>query len=242
MIVLDAGTKYIHNYLIPIGDEFCLIDTGYKWGYEAFMKRLKKINVRPESIKYIFITHMHADHIGFLKEYLSHYSPTLIYDVDDKKRLEAGKNDLNTFISTFLFLVTSKITAGALMVNKMQICPAVFYDKFIDAKKQPLLEYGVRFISLQGHTEHDTVLLYDGKCYCGDLCGSGVCGSHKFPMWLKDKYELLRSWDKIIGLDGISEICPSHGDSFKIGELAVEKEYWLQKGVFRLFKKNKSLV
>lgn len=53
----------VMTYLIKNGEELVLIDTGFGKG---LMEGLEKLNVKPEDIKTILITHMHGDHIGGL--------------------------------------------------------------------------------------------------------------------------------------------------------------------------------
>jgi glyoxylase-like metal-dependent hydrolase (beta-lactamase superfamily II) len=57
-------------YLIKHGDDFMVWDTG--WGMSAgpvapktsLVDLLAQLNVRPEQIKYVGISHYHADHVG----------------------------------------------------------------------------------------------------------------------------------------------------------------------------------
>jgi glyoxylase-like metal-dependent hydrolase (beta-lactamase superfamily II) len=53
----------IMTYLIKSGEDLILIDTGFGKG---LMDGLKEINVKPEDITLVLITHMHGDHIGGL--------------------------------------------------------------------------------------------------------------------------------------------------------------------------------
>ncbi|MCL2144005.1 MAG: MBL fold metallo-hydrolase [Endomicrobia bacterium] len=53
----------VMTYLIKDGEETVLIDTGFGKG---LMEGLEKLNVKPEDITIVLITHMHRDHIGGL--------------------------------------------------------------------------------------------------------------------------------------------------------------------------------
>ena len=57
-------------YLIKHGDDYMLWDTG--WGMSAapvapktsLIDLLAEVNVKPEQIKYVGVSHYHADHVG----------------------------------------------------------------------------------------------------------------------------------------------------------------------------------
>jgi len=61
---LDA-TKRNYAYLI-LGEETILVDTGRPGQGKAILNELKSMNIKPEDIKHILITHHDIDHIGNL--------------------------------------------------------------------------------------------------------------------------------------------------------------------------------
>lgn len=234
--IINVGGKLVNSYLVKLkNDEYLLIDTGYKWEYGDFLNRLKEKNVDLKSIKYVALTHAHADHAGFLKALLSDTEATLIYDTADKTRLEAGKNNLNTYISTFTALIVSKCTI--IFTDKTQIFPAVKYDKVIDADVQPLADYGIEFIKLKGHSEHDLCVKYKDVLFCGDICISSFGSTRFAPYWIYNKYDLVDSWRKIFNDKEIVYLLPGHGKPILRKKLLKSIEYWRNKGVFPLYKK-----
>ena len=230
--ILNFGDKFMNRWAFPCGDGYCLIDTGYEGNYDSFKEKLAERNLTVKDVKFVIVTHMHADHVGFLKALLKDTDALLIYDTADKKRLEAGKNNLNTYISRFEYLIASKISVA--FVDKTQCFPAVFYDNYADAKTQPLAEYGIELISLKGHTECDLCVKIDDKIFCGDLCMTGIGSSRRAPMWIYNKYDMLASWNALIG-SGAKYIYPGHGKPFLAQELVSATEFWRTRGVFRLF-------
>lgn len=128
MEIKNVGNKYFNNYLLPIDDSYCLIDTGYKWSYKKFVQGLHKQGIALDDIKYLVLTHIHADHAGFAKELLSN-NPNiqLIYNEKGKLRLEAGKNDMNVYVSSLTNLFTSYISV--LFVETTQCFPQFLRTK-----------------------------------------------------------------------------------------------------------------
>ena len=229
----NVGEKFTNSYLLPCGEDYCLVDTGYKGHFDKFCEKLKEANVPMEKIKYVVLTHAHSFHAGYLKKLLSVTSATLIYDVRDKLRLEAGKNNLSTYVSGFFFLIIGKIAASSLLVDATQCFPAVRYDRYEDAKTQPLAEFGIEFLSLSGHTEYDVCVKYEDKLFCGDLCASGLLSARHAPMWIYNKYDLLRSWQALLDTDATT-IYPGCGKPFEKAKLADDMRYWRSRGVFKL--------
>jgi len=235
MTVLNLGVGVTNNYLIPVGEDYLLIDTGYKNEYGKFLTALKKAGIPLEKIKYLVLTHAHADHAGFAKALLNDTNATLIYNEKAKARLEAGKNNMDVYVSSFTNLMLSKLSVT--FVHKTQVYPAVFYDKVLSPKTQALSDFGIEFMELAGHTDADLAVKYNGRLFIGDIAMSRFPASRRFPMWLENKFELLKSWDKILQTEGVDELYPGHGKPFPKSDLAKKAEFWRDKGVLKLFKK-----
>lgn len=238
MRVLNAGSKFFNRYLIVLPDGYCLIDTGYKWEYKSFCDSLKKLGVRKEEIKYVVLTHAHADHAGFLRELLKDVRPTVVFHPGQTVRLEAGKNNLDVYVSSFVTLIGSWYTAA--FVDKYQCFPSVKTDSFVPYTENPLAAYGVELIPLSGHTDSDLAVKAGSNLFCGDICANVFPSSKRFPMWLENKYALLKSWEAILSDHEIATVYPAHGKPFDVKELVKDMEYWRGKGVFKLFKKKKN--
>ena len=69
--VLNLGTFHTNAYLIEITGGWLLVDTGYPFDYDHFRKAAERKKVNLSSIRYVVLTHVHADHAGFLKRILA---------------------------------------------------------------------------------------------------------------------------------------------------------------------------
>lgn len=82
--------KYTNSYLIVGGKESLLIDTGMNREecYSALFSALRELKIRPDTMS-IFVTHLHADHIGLAGElgeknvYLSKTESKIVYRMFD---------------------------------------------------------------------------------------------------------------------------------------------------------------
>ena len=231
MEFLNVGTVVINNYLLPCGEGYCLLDTGYPFDNKSFFKRLQKKGVALEKIHYVVLTHVHADHAGFLQELLKKTGATLIYITDDKERLLSGKNVEDVSISSKGNLFTSRISVA--LRKFTQTFPPVTYEKVVDAHKQPLLPYGYRFHFFKGHTSNDLCLQWGDKLFCGDLCMNGYGAVNHSPMWIEDNETLLNSWEELLKLD-VTTLYPAHGKPFPLAELPDALAKRRQKKVYKL--------
>ena len=73
--VLASGSGGNSTY-IEIGEYKILIDIGRNRKY--IVDKLKEIGVDPSEINYIFISHLHDDHISALSTFLKKYEPTIV--------------------------------------------------------------------------------------------------------------------------------------------------------------------
>lgn len=73
--VLASGSGGNSTY-IEIGKYKILIDMGKNRKY--IVDRLNEIGVNPEDINYVFISHLHDDHISALKTFIKKYNPTIV--------------------------------------------------------------------------------------------------------------------------------------------------------------------
>lgn len=241
MKILNVGSQFINRFLLELPDgKYCLIDTGYKWEYAAFCKKLAEIGVDKQQIEYLVITHAHADHVGFLKEMLAECHPTVIFHPDQAPRLQAGKNDCNVYISNFPVLLSSKIVTLSPFVDKSQCYPSLDTSSFVPYTENPLAPFGIELIPLVGHTAADLCVKVGSDFFCGDVFGNAFFSTHHFPTWIEDKFSLIASWEQFLELKDVITVYPGHGKPFAAKVIEKDLAYWRDRGVFPLQKKKKN--
>ena len=77
--------KFTNCYLLPVENEYLLIDTGYDYEWELFTKELKKVNIELSQIRFLFITHAHDDHVGLVNQLIEH-NPEIKIICSEKKK------------------------------------------------------------------------------------------------------------------------------------------------------------
>ena len=72
-MILNCGNKMMNTYLYSIKDGYVMIDTGYEDSLKMVQARLEENHLSFNDVRYVFLTHAHDDHAGFLKELLIKY-------------------------------------------------------------------------------------------------------------------------------------------------------------------------
>ena len=79
MNIINVGNRIMNVYVYraPIG--LVMIDTGYENGLKRVEKKLASYNLSMAEIKYVFLTHAHDDHAGFLNELLKNHPDIRVF-------------------------------------------------------------------------------------------------------------------------------------------------------------------
>ena len=223
--ILNLGNRIVNNWIYPISQGYVLIDTGYENGYFRFKKKLALNHIDLKDIRYIFLTHAHDDHAGFLNDILND-CPNLqvIADCKSLERLYKGQNSFDggcTSILALIFCNIMKICGkGAHKFPPLDPC---FEDRFFllsdDNREDLERQLGGKIIETPGHTS-DSISLYlnNGVLFCGDAAMNGLPALNKVTIWAENTNDFHSSWKTIIDLKP-TMIYPGHGKPFGYDEL-----------------------
>ena len=89
--VHNLGGYMLNNYLLETPLGVIAIDTGYPGGAQGFLRRFVRHWPLTE-LKYVFLTHHHDDHAGFLKDLLVACDARVVLHPLALPQLRAGKN------------------------------------------------------------------------------------------------------------------------------------------------------
>ena len=96
MKICNLGNRVVDNYLIPRDEGYILIDTGYENGFRRFQRKLMGNGILPEDINYIFLTHVHEDHAGFLNDVLAiTYAKVILHPLAGRSLPEGKRSKPN---------------------------------------------------------------------------------------------------------------------------------------------------
>jgi glyoxylase-like metal-dependent hydrolase (beta-lactamase superfamily II) len=226
----NIGSYFVNNYLIETSLGIIGIDTGYPGGFSKYKKRFEKILPLSE-LKFIFLTHHHDDHSGFLNELIEATHAQIILHPAAIPLLAEGKNNTppGSGYSSFPASIFGKF-------KKDFSFPPVVVPKdrtitVCSEEQQPFEELGLplKILTLPGHTsDHIGLFLHDcGIMFCGDAAMNAVISVARHTIWIDDKTEFSLSWDKMIACNP-KKIYPAHGRPFNPKDL-IKYRHFLDK-------------
>ena len=228
MNIFNAGNRIMNTWIYPVEDGWVMIDTGYENSYAAVINKLRNLLIQPEDIRYIFLTHAHDDHAGFLEEWMTKHPNTQV--IAHEKVIDVlrrGQNSFDGGCSTLMAFLFCQLMA--LLGNGDHCYPKLGEDHLskiitLNEGNQAQLEAALKgkILFTPGHTEDSISLLVDGKLFCGDAAMNGIPSSYKITIWVEDKNAFERSWDVMLA-SGTEKIYPAHGCPFVPDILAKNK-------------------
>lgn len=215
-------------YLVPCQGGYLQVDTAYNRDYPAFRKGLQKAGVRIEEINYLFLTHHHDDHAGFLHELARDTDVTIVANRMAKELLLIGENDKTHgggWVSPLIrFLAETKMRFDRKWTLTFPPFTLRDRDVQVDGDNCDLLrKIGIPgdILYTPGHTiDHHVLLLDSGEVFCGDAAANMLlfAGSHYFPVFMTDIEAAYQSWQKLLDA-GARTVYPAHGKPFPAARL-----------------------
>jgi len=227
-MVYNLGNRVVNNYLVSLDDGGnVLIDTGYAENYPAFRRRLMKTGVLPKEIKYVFLTHAHDDHDGFLNEVLAITDAKVILHPKAIDRLLMGQNSFEGGCSSRLaWLFCQILTLLGKGEHKYPPLKKEYLDRLItiDSPAFKALSLPFEVIETPGHTTDHISMLKDGLLFCGDAAMNNFPSIKRTIIWIENLEEYKKSWEKMIALNP-KMVYPAHGKHFPTKDLEKYRSY-----------------
>ena len=221
MTIYNIGNRVVNNYLFAIDEGYILIDTGYENGFARFQRNLKKLNIQPSEIKFIFLTHAHDDHAGFLNKVLAITNAKVILHPKAIERLKSGQNSFEGGCSSMLAYIFCKLFAlFGKSGHKFPPIKDEYLNRLITTDSQEFrnLNLPIQAIETLGHTADHISLLKDGILFCGDAAMNGFPSIKRNIIWIENLHDYRKSWEKMIAFNP-TKIYPSHGKPFDVNDL-----------------------
>ncbi len=224
-MIYNAGNRIMNTYVYRTSAGYIMIDTGYEHSLASVEKKLKKQGIELSDIKYVFLTHAHDDHAGFLNELLGKNTDLRVI-MSDKAMptLKRGQNSFNGGCSTLLAWIFCKLMG---LVGKAEHrFPPIedhYNSRFIEITKEnkseleTLLEGKILFTP--GHTSDSISLKVEDIIFCGDAAMNGLPSAKRLIIWIENVIDLEQSWEQLISTDA-EIIYPAHGKPFAKCDLA----------------------
>ncbi len=230
MEIYNVGNRVMNTYIYHTAAGYVMIDTGYEHCLRSVEKRLRKKGIAMSAIKYVFLTHAHDDHAGFLNELLASYPAIKV--IISQQAIPILLKGQNSFaggcsgLSAFLFCKWM-----ALAGKGNHLFPAIerlYLNRLIAISPQNQSELEAvlqgKILFTPGHTSDSISLEIDNMIFCGDAAMNGVPSFRRITIWIEDKNLFYQSWDVLIA-EKAERIYPAHGKPFRRDDLIKYKRH-----------------
>ncbi len=219
---MNLGTLMVNNYLFPTLAGYLLVDTGYEGGGADFLRQLSRKKIDPNELQWVFLTHAHGDHAGYLNEVLRGTRARVLLHPLALERLRSGRNSEEGGCPNFRAILACR-TINRRKWDVFPALPRELENRFIPlegARRRDLeSNLGVTFLDTPGHTADSMSLLTeDGSLFCGDAAMAGPLSSNYTSIWMEDPEEYRASWETMLD-SGARMVYPGHGGAFPLGLL-----------------------
>ena len=219
--IFNLGSRVINNYLISIEIGYILIDTGYEGGFKHFTNKLNYIHISPQEIRYVFLTHAHDDHAGFLNEVLAATDAKVILHSKAIERLKIGQNSFEGGCSSrFAYLFCQILALCGKGEHKFPAIRDEFLPRLIttDSEEFRALQLPFKILETPGHTADHISLLIGDKLFCGDAAMNNFPSQKRTTIWIENLQQFKQSWQTILAA-APRTIYPAHGKPFPTSDL-----------------------
>lgn len=232
--VHNIGSYIVKNYLLETPQGIIAIDTGYPGGMDTFRRRFEK-KWPLSRLAYIFLTHHHDDHAGFLADLLAETQAKLVLHAKALPPLAQGKSydppegGYSSFPASLFGKFKKDFVFPPVVPKNRAIVLHSEQDQVFQALGLP-----IQIIFLPGHTA-DSIGLYlprTGQLFCGDAAMNAVISRARHTIWIDDKVEFGKSWDKMLALHP-ARIYPAHGAPFSPKDLLKFRHYMDHRSLIR---------
>lgn len=219
-MISNLGSLVVNCWLFPVSGGCALVDTGYAGGYDRFRRRLERRGLSLREIRYVFLTHAHDDHAGFLNDLL--LDAPHIRVICSPGALPVLRRGQNGFSGGCTSRLAQLFCRGMALWgrgdHRFPPLPPVLEDRCLPVTEEarPALEtaLGGRILATPGHTADSlSLLLPDGSLFCGDAAMSGFPSLRHITIWAEDAAAFSRSWERLLSLK-VRRIYPGHGRPF----------------------------
>ncbi len=185
---LVVGFINTNCYILDDGCNAVVIDPGA--GADKIIAELEKKNL---SLRYIFLTHAHFDHVLAVNELVRKTGAKVVAHSGESYRLNDAEVSGHTVLKTRKF---EPVSADV---------------EIEDGSKIDVGDMHFHFISTPGHTEGSVCILCEDMMFSGDTLFLGNCG--RCDLIGGDYGEMLKSLRRLYELPGDYRVFPGHGES-----------------------------
>ena len=191
---LVLGELMTNCYIVydDVTKDAMLIDPA--WDYDRIDRELTKLGV---TLRFVFLTHGHADHIGALQEVLNYKDVPVYIGRGDVELISNSRNNLSAFLGRNISITSPE---------------HILYD----GEEITLGTLHFTVLETPGHTPGGVCLYGEGLVFSGDTLFQYSVGRTDF--YGGDSHQIIESIEtKLMPLPDDTVVLPGHGPATEIG-------------------------
>jgi len=207
-------------YVVTNGKQSILIDAGMKKKEKKIVAAIERMQLSPDDIKLIILTHTHYDHCGSLKALQEITKAKVLVHKAEAACLKKGYTEFPKGTMWFPKIMSAiGRTIGKRLGKYAPVVPAITISKRFNLRAYGIDGY---VLPTPGHSAGSLSVIIEGKyAIVGDTLFN-IFKHSVFPPYANDQKKLLKSWEKL--LQSKCELFyPGHGKPFTRERL--EKTY-----------------
>ncbi len=223
--IIPIRTGMSQTFLLVQDGGFFLVDAGDPNTADHILKTIHSRGLKPEALKFIFLTHTHYDHAGNAAVLKRLSGAKVLVHQSEADYLRRGfhpiPNGTNALVKGIVWMGRHFTRQAFAAFDAVE--PDILFAGSYDLQN---LGFEGHILHTPGHTLGSSVLVTDRKAYVGDTLFNlyGI----RYPVFANDEEELRRSWHRLLQLE-VDFYYPAHGKRLSKTQLeqAVKKKKWL---------------
>lgn len=186
MDIFCINLKHINCYLVKVDNFYIAIDAGWAGYINEYMSGLQKHQIKPEKIKYLFVTHFHPDHAGLIENIKKLGTKFVVFE-----HQVPYVETMEKMIKKDQFYIPLNMQTN--IVLNIEESKTFFKENNIPAQA----------IRTLGHSDDSISIIFDDRhAFIGDL--------HSKELLMDDDYKSKQSWSELEKIK-VEKIYPAHG-------------------------------
>jgi len=210
-----------NSYLIKMGLNKVLVDTGIRASSGRLIKNLVSANCR--KLDYLILTHTHFDHCGSVNEITKQFGGKIILSMYEKEYAYKGNSPIpvgTNFISRIIAKTGEKFENIIGCFKPFEA--AIEVGDILDMS---LYGLNIKIAHTPGHSEGSLTVITDNEiAITGDTL-FGIFRNSVMPPFANDVNLLLKSWKTLID-SGCKRFLPGHGGEIDRDLLINQYNHW----------------
>ncbi|SHK55498.1 Glyoxylase, beta-lactamase superfamily II [Desulfatibacillum alkenivorans DSM 16219] len=220
--IIRLRTGFANVWLLKGTQGYLMVDAGLPGKHRILFNRLKRLDISPEEIRLVVITHVHFDHAGNLAAMVRRSGCPVIVHEADARDLARGRWQIPDGTIPFAKAAVRLGRRLPGLLARATGFEAVRPDITIESPMS-LASWGfdADVLPTPGHTAGSiSVMTHDGHAMVGDLAYNEMPRFYKrrIPPFGNDPDAMKTSW-ALLRQKGAKTIYPGHGAAFDATEL-----------------------